>query len=165
LTVSLADILPKRLPDPLAPDDLVAKPWEPAPNYNPATTPGSTNALKVLMPLETAYASSVPQLPPIPAVHHRHRRGSKGDSGKVDTFKLGVSYGLNPLAGGISKSAKCVLTADWRVAQAELRHIRAMERIEAKKAAGRWSLRQPKRHRGPPLPKGHWDWLLEEMVS
>ena len=117
------------------------------------------------MPLETDFSSRVPQLPELPpGAHHRHRRGSKGDSGKVDSYRLHLMYGLNPLSGGIGRSHKVVLTADWRVAQAELRHIRAMERIESKKASGRWSLRQPKKHRGPPVPKSHWDFLLDEMV-
>jgi len=58
-----------------------------------------------------------------------------------------------------------VLTADWRVAQQEMRHVRAMERIEAKKNDGRWSLRQPKKLRGPAVPKAHWDFLLDEMVN
>lgn len=164
-TVSLQDILPRREQDALVPEDLDVPPWEPFDNYNPAQVPPESQALKVLMPLETDYIAAIPPLPSMPATAHRHRRGSKGDSGKVDSFKLSLTYSLNPLAGGISKSSKCVLTSDWRVAQAELRHIRAMERIEAKKASGRWSLRQPKKHRGPPVPKSQWDWLLEEMVS
>lgn len=45
----------------------------------------------------------------------------------------------------------------------EMRHVRAMERIEAKKAENRWSLRQPKKARGPGVPKSHWDYMLEEM--
>lgn len=167
-TVALQDVLPRRSPSALA-ADLDVPPWEPVDNYAPAATPVPPAALKVLMPLESDFASRVPPLPPIPlgaqGSGHRHRRGSKGDTGKVDTFKLHLTYGLNPLSAGIARSAKCVLTADWRVAQAELRHIRAMERIEAKKTSGRWSLRQPKKHRGPPVPKSHWDWLLEEMVS
>lgn len=164
-TVNLSDVLPPRSPIILN-GDIDVQPWEPVDNYNPAASPPPSQAFKVLMPLETDYASSkVPRLPAVPATAHRHRRGSKGDQGKVDTFKLSLMYNLNPLSGGISKSSKCVLTSDWRVAQAELRHVRAMERIEAKKAAGRWSLRQPKKHRGPPMPKGHWDWLLDEMVG
>jgi chromatin modification-related protein VID21 len=72
---------------------------------------------------------------------------------------------VNPLSDNLSKSAKCVLTADWRIATQELRHMRAMERIEAKKSEGRWSLRQPKKGRGVPVVKSHWDYMLEEMVS
>jgi chromatin modification-related protein VID21 len=55
------------------------------------------------------------------------------------------------------------MSSDWKIAMAELRHIRTMERIEQKMANGRWSLRQPKKLRAPPVRKGHWDHLLEEM--
>lgn len=163
-TVSLNDILPRRTPGALD-GSLDVPPWEPVDNYNPAEEPQPNQTLKVLMPLENDYASQIPRLPAFPPGVHRHRKGSKGDSGRVDSFKLSLMYNLNPLSNGVSRSPKCVLTSDWRVAQAELRLIRTMERIEAKKASGRWSLRQPKKHRGPPVPKSHWDWLLDEMVS
>ncbi|GAA95301.1 uncharacterized protein L969DRAFT_92439 [Mixia osmundae IAM 14324] len=61
------------------------------------------------------------------------------------------------------RPAKVVLTADWNVALFELRALRAQERIEQLKADGLWSLRQPKKQRGPAVPKAHWDYLLEEM--
>lgn len=165
-TVALNDVLPRREVSLGAfGSEIEVPPWEPADNYRPAEEPLPMQAAKVLMPLESDYAARVPKLPPIPhASSSRHRRGSKSE-GKTDTFKLSLMYGLNPLSGGLMRSPKVVLTSDWRVAQAEMRHIRAMERIEAKKAAGRWSLRQPKKHRGPPVPKGHWDFLLDEMVS
>lgn len=165
-TVALNDVLPRRdISLGAFGSEIEAPPWEPADNYRPADEPLPMQAAKVLMPLESDYSTNVPKLPPIPhASTSRHRRGSKNE-GKPDSFKLSLMYGLNPLSGGMTRSPKVVLTADWRVAQAEMRHIRAMERIEAKKAAGRWSLRQPKKHRGPPVPKGHWDFLLDEMVS
>lgn len=115
------------------------------------------------MPLETEYVSVLPALPPIPQAK-RKRHSSKSED-KTDSFRLQVSYSLNPVSGVLAKSSKCVLTADWRVAQQEMRHVRAMERIEAKKNDGRWSLRQPKKLRGPAVPKAHWDFLLDEMVN
>ncbi|KAK4687612.1 chromatin modification-related protein VID21, partial [Tremellales sp. Uapishka_1] len=133
--------------------------WVPLDNYKPATSPPDS-PLGIPMPLESEYASHLPRLPALPK---RNRKGSKSDQPKTDLFKLHVAYGLNPVSGALSKSSKCVLTADWRVAQQEMRLIRAMERIEAKKNAARWSLRQPKKHRGPAVPKAHWDWMLEEM--
>lgn len=162
--VSLNDILPRRTPGALD-GSLDVPPWEPLDNYSPASAPQPNQAIKVLMPLENDYAAQIPRLPALPHSLHRHRKGSKGDSGRADSFKLSLMYNLNPLSNGVSRSPKCVLTSDWRVAQAELRLIRTMERIEAKKSNGRWSLRQPKKHRGPPVPKSHWDWLLDEMVS
>ncbi len=49
---------------------------------------------------------------------------------------------------------------------AELRLIRAVDRIESLKDAGRWSFRQPKKQRGVGgLVKTHWDYLLDEVVS
>lgn len=162
-TVSLNDILPRRTPGALD-GSLDVPPWEPVDNYSPAEEPQPNQTMKVLMPLENDYASQIPRLPAFPPGVHRHRKGNKGDSGRIDSFKLSLMYNLNPLSNGVSRSPKCVLTSDWRVAQAELRLIRTMERIEAKKASGRWSLRQPKKHRGPPVPKSHWDWLLDEMV-
>jgi chromatin modification-related protein VID21 len=161
-TVALDDVLPRREVSLGAfGSEIEVDPWEPQDNYRPADEPGPSEAHKVLMPLENDYSARISKLPPVP---HTRRRGSKSE-GRPDTYKLSVMFGLNPLSGGLTRSPKVVLTADWRVAQAEMRHIRAMERIEAKKAAGRWSLRQPKKHRGPPVPKGHWDFLLDEMVS
>lgn len=46
----------------------------------------------------------------------------------------------------------------------EIRYLRTMERINELKARGVWSFRQPKKQRGPSLPKSHWDYLLDEMV-
>jgi chromatin modification-related protein VID21 len=39
-----------------------------------------------------------------------------------------------------------------------------MGRIEQLKQEGRWSFRQPKKQKGPPVGKSGWDWMLEEMV-
>jgi hypothetical protein len=40
-----------------------------------------------------------------------------------------------------------------------------MQRIEQLKLDGAWSFRQPKKQRGPVLPKTHWDYLMDEMVG
>lgn len=140
--------------------------WIPLPNYAVAETAPSTPP-HILMPLESDYAAKLPQLPPIPnrSAHRRKRKDSKSDEGPADLYKLQASYEINPVSGSLSKSSKIVLTSDWRVALAEMRHIRAMERIEQKKENGRWSLRQPKKLKAPPVRKAHWDYLLEEMVS
>ncbi|BEI82084.1 hypothetical protein CcaverHIS002_0212440 [Cutaneotrichosporon cavernicola] len=159
-TVALDDVLPRR-PASFGAfgSEIEVPPWEPLDNYCPAEDAGPSEAHSVLMPLENDYSARISKLPHVP---HTRRRGSKNE-GRPDSYKLSVMFGLNPVSGGLTRSPKVVLTADWRVAQAEMRHIRAMERIEAKKATGRWSLRQPKKHRGPPVPKGHWDFLLDEM--
>jgi hypothetical protein len=48
----------------------------------------------------------------------------------------------------------------------ELRLIRALDRIDNLKAQGKWSFRQPKKHRGVgSLTKTHLDYLMDEMVS
>jgi chromatin modification-related protein VID21 len=140
--------------------------WIPIDNYRPATAPISPAAKIPPMPLTSGYTLTLPRLPPEPPhPAKRHRRSSKADErDRASLYRLQVQYGLNPLSDALARSTKVVLTQDWKIAQAELRHIRAMERIEAKKNDGRWSLRQPKKLRGPPIPKGHWDYLLEEMV-
>lgn len=48
----------------------------------------------------------------------------------------------------------------------ELKVLRAYERMEGLKDAGRWAFRQPKKQRGVGgLQKTHWDYLLDEMAS
>ncbi len=139
--------------------------WVPLDNYRPAPGP-TASPPGISMPLQTQYASDLPPLPPVPQRQaKRHRRSSKAEDRKTDLFRLQVAYSLNPVSGALAKSSKCVLTGDWRVAQQEMRHVRAMERIEAKKSDGRWSLRQPKKPRGPAVRKARWDYLLEEMVG
>lgn len=46
----------------------------------------------------------------------------------------------------------------------EIRYLKALQRIQELKMAGRWSFRQPKKQRGPIVHKTHWDYLMEEMV-
>ncbi|KAK6907275.1 hypothetical protein I203_101265 [Kwoniella mangroviensis CBS 8507] len=140
--------------------------WIPVDNYHPAELPDTSP--KIFMPLETDYASQLPRLPPLPPQIRQvqgqgpaKKRIKLNDS--VDLYKLQVSFTLNPLSGSLSKSSKCVLTNDWKIALNEMRHVRAMERIETKKNENRWSLRQPKKLRTLPVPKSHWDFLLEEM--
>lgn len=117
------------------------------------------------MPLESDYATSLPQLPTIPnRPADKRRKGNRAEDKRKDLAVLAIEYKINPLSGGLAKSTKILTTEDWKVAAAEMRHVRAMERIDAKKDAGRWSLRQPKKLRGPAVPKAHWDYLLEEMV-
>ncbi|KIO17854.1 hypothetical protein M407DRAFT_32473, partial [Tulasnella calospora MUT 4182] len=38
-----------------------------------------------------------------------------------------------------------------------------MRQVEVLKSEGRWSFRQPKKSKGPTLPKVHWDYILDEM--
>lgn len=165
ITASLNEIQPmKRSYTP--PNSYSVPDWIPIDNYRPATAPISPAAKIPPMPLTSGYTLTLPRLPPEPPhPAKRHRRSSKADErDRASLYRLQVQYGLNPLSDALARSTKVVLTQDWKIAQAELRHIRAMERIEAKKNDGRWSLRQPKKLRGPPIPKGHWDYLLEEMV-
>ena len=158
-TVFLQQILPRRRSY-SPPAKYLIPEWIPANNYRPASSP-PLEPPSIPMPLSSSYTTSLPRLPPIPINPAKRHKKSKDDRGM---YKLQLQYSLNPLSGGLSRSSKCVLTSDWKIAQAEIRHIRALERIEAKKMDGRWSLRQPKKLRGPPVPKAHWDYLLEEMV-
>lgn len=160
-TAALHEIQPRRIYSPLRRTyfprlAVVAPEWVALDNYRPALAP--LRLPDISMPLETEYASRLPSIPPIPPAK-RHKRK------ETDSFRLQVAYSLNPVSVALAKSSKCVLTGDWRVAQQEIRHVRAMERIETKKNDGRWSLRQPKKLRGPAIPKAHWDFLLDEMVS
>lgn len=43
--------------------------------------------------------------------------------------------------------------------------MRVLERIEQLKSEGLWSFRQVRKQKGPHIPKAHWDYLLDEMVS
>jgi chromatin modification-related protein VID21 len=52
-----------------------------------------------------------------------------------------------------------------QVAFFEVKFMRVMQRINQLKAEGLWSYRQPKKQKGPSLPKSHWDYLLDEMVN
>ena len=141
--------------------DKNAPSWISAENYRPAASPSEVPS-KTVMPLQTQYSLGLPLLPPDTAFTKRHKgRKPKQDS---EMYKTYLSSKLNPLSDNLRTSAKVVLTQDWNVAMSELRHIRAMERIEQKANEGRWSLRQPRKVRGPPIPKAHWDYLLEEMV-
>ena len=163
-TASLAEIAPHSLQVNGSRLDVVIPEWIPLDNYNPAQEPPSSSS-KIFMPLETDYVHALPHLPPLPQASKRKRRGSKTEERKKDLAVLQLEYSLTPISGSLSKSTKCVLTDDWRVAEQELRHVRAMEKIDERKEAGRWSLRQPKKLRGPIVPKSYHDFLLEEMVS
>jgi chromatin modification-related protein VID21 len=159
--VSLSDIQPRsrRVFSPSLPP--AVSDWIPLDNYRVAEVASPTPP-HILMPLESEYSANLPQVPAIP--RRRKRKGSKGDDAPVDLFKLRATYEINPVSGSLATSTKCVLSRDWAVARAEIRHVRAMERIEQKMANGRWSLRQPKKLKAPPVRKAHWDHLLEEMV-
>jgi len=164
-TASLGDILPRQRPfSGFSPPTIApVADWIPSDTYNPASQPGSP---RILMPLESDYATSLPQLPAIPnRPADKRRKGNRAEDKRKDLAVLAIEYQINPLSGGLAKSTKCLTTEDWKIAAAEMRHVRAMERIDAKKDAGRWSLRQPRKLRGPAVPKAHWDYLLEEMVG
>ena len=138
--------------------------WMPIDNYQPASSP-LTSPRAMPMALGSEFTAKLPALPSVSPTQAKPRqRGSKAEDRKPDFSRLYAAYSLNPLSSALAKSSKCVLTADWRVAQQEMRFIRAMERIEAKKQDERWSLRQPRKLRGATVPKAHWDYLLEEMV-
>ncbi|KZS95209.1 hypothetical protein SISNIDRAFT_548582 [Sistotremastrum niveocremeum HHB9708] len=69
----------------------------------------------------------------------------------------------NPVHTHVRKATKCLTTNEWNIAIRELRLLRAIEAIDRLKADGRWSFRQPKKQKGPILPKTHQDYLLDEM--
>lgn len=158
-TVNPADILPRQIPPP---STYEVDDWITLDNYNPAAEP-SHDPLSLGMPLSSAYTATLPPIPAQPTVSAKRQKRYKDD--KIGVTKLYAQFVNNPLSDALRSGSKCVLTNDWRLAMRELRHMRAMERIEAKKADGRWSLRQPKKAKGPAIPKSHWDYLLEEMVS
>ncbi len=58
-----------------------------------------------------------------------------------------------------SDSSSSRLQTAWQ----EIKLARTMERIDQLKEEERWSFRQRKKFRGPPMPKSHWDWMLDEM--
>ena len=166
-TATLTDILPPRTPFAGFATQLGQEvpEWIPIENYNPATSPSGIPT-KIFMPLESNYTSTLPRLPPTSSIAgRRKRRGSKTEERKRDLHALQLEFRSNPISDSLHKSTKCVLTGDWRVAEAELRYIRTVERVDEKQNANKWSLRQPKKLRGPPVPKSHHDYLLDEMVS
>ncbi|KAG8728959.1 chromatin modification- protein VID21, partial [Ceratobasidium sp. 414] len=70
---------------------------------------------------------------------------------------------INPAHAFARRPTKCVTTHEWRVLRHELEYTRAMQRIEQLKLDGAWSFRQPKKQRGPVMPKTHWDYPTDEM--
>lgn len=137
--------------------------WIPSDNYHPADTPLEPPTTS-LVPFVSDYTSTLPRLPPIDQPNKRRKASKSHSERRKDLTELSYEYKLNPLSGSLSKSSKCLSTEDWKLAAMEMRHVRAMERIEQKKQSNRWSLRQPKKLRGPTVPKAHWDYLLDEMV-
>lgn len=129
-------------------------------------------------PLSVTYASSLRPLPPDPqrrvtglglgagALHHRPRKGvqrpAKGRA-PVELWRWNIRAKACPSAAFVRKASKCLLTRDWKVAFTEQKFVKAMARIDELKNQGAWSFRQPKRVRGPPERKTHWDYMLDEM--
>ena len=164
ITTSMADIMTRQRGFSPPPPYAVSE-WIPANCYSPAMIPKTPPlSASTFFPFETDYTSTLPPLPPIPLQASKRRKTMK-DEKRKDMSQLKFEYELNPLHGALSKSTKCLSTEDWKIGMQEIRHIRAMDRIEKKKETNRWSLRQPKKLRGPSIPKAHWDYLLEEMVS
>ncbi|KAL7411354.1 hypothetical protein BDY24DRAFT_136851 [Mrakia frigida] len=91
------------------------------------------------------------------------REGGGGQAPPADLFKWQATVNANPLSVMVRTAKKCLGSSDWETAYTELRFNRAMQRVEQLKSEGRWSFRQPKKQKGPPLAKSHWDWMLEEM--
>ncbi|KDR81485.1 hypothetical protein GALMADRAFT_152341 [Galerina marginata CBS 339.88] len=122
---------------------------------------------------------SIPPINLLPADFTRKARPTRrkrekererdGKRDKDDAIPLGLSRWnanlvANPVWKKVSRASKCLSTREWGVAMTELRLIRTIERIEHLKEEGRWSFRQPKKHRvvGGSL-KTHWDYLLDEI--
>lgn len=102
------------------------------------------------------------------ALRSRRKGGASGGSSvhqPTDLYKWSVVVSLNPLSALVRTARKCLGSSDWETAYNELRFAKAMQRVEQLKQEGRWSFRQPKKQKGPPVAKSHWDWMLEEMVS
>ncbi|CAE6536510.1 unnamed protein product [Rhizoctonia solani] len=98
---------------------------------------------------------SVGQAPP-PGQTHAPQPG-------MELLRWQAILQINPAHVFARRPTKCVTTHEWRVLRHELEYTRAMQRIEQLKQDGMWSFRQPKKQRGPPLPKTHWDYLMDEM--
>ncbi|CAE6383216.1 unnamed protein product [Rhizoctonia solani] len=98
---------------------------------------------------------SVGQAPP-PGQTHAPQPG-------MELLRWQAILQINPAHVFARRPTKCVTTHEWRVLRHELEYTRAMQRIEQLKQDGAWSFRQPKKQRGPPLPKTHWDYLMDEM--
>lgn len=140
----------------------------------------SRDAQHLLLPLVTPFARSLYPLPPLPADARRPvLKGASSKAGSVSSKKgrvqAPVQEGVdltrwfaqvqaNPVSKLMGTARKCLGSDDWATAHQELRFLRAMGRIEELKLEGRWSFRQPKKQKGPPVGKSSWDWLLEEMV-
>ena len=101
---------------------------------------------------------------------------SSGLSGGTELFKMGLLQATHcparnmvgqPLdsKARVVRPGKVVFTNDWNVAIQELKGLRAMEKIEQMKSEGRWSFRQIKKQKAPPVVKSHRDYMLEEMVG
>ncbi|PFH50697.1 hypothetical protein AMATHDRAFT_60687 [Amanita thiersii Skay4041] len=99
----------------------------------------------------------------------REKSEGKKDTGKDDWAPMGLNrwtatITANPVWKRVSRATKCLSSREWGVAMTELRLVRAVDRIETLKNAGRWSFRQPKKQRGiGGLTKSHWDYLMDEM--
>ncbi|KAH7334166.1 hypothetical protein B0J17DRAFT_675602 [Rhizoctonia solani] len=98
---------------------------------------------------------SVGQAPP-PGQTHAPQPG-------MELLRWQAILQINPAHVFARRPTKCVTTHEWRVLRHELEYTRAMQRIEQLKQDGAWSFRQPKKQRGPALPKTHWDYLMDEM--
>ncbi|KDN33960.1 hypothetical protein RSAG8_12945, partial [Rhizoctonia solani AG-8 WAC10335] len=98
---------------------------------------------------------SVGQAPP-PGQTHAPQPG-------MELLRWQAILQINPAHVFARRPTKCVTTHEWRVLRHELEYTRAMQRIEQLKQDGAWSFRQPKKQRGPVLPKTHWDYLMDEM--
>ncbi|KAH0584018.1 hypothetical protein H2248_009593 [Termitomyces sp. 'cryptogamus'] len=92
------------------------------------------------------------------------KEGRKDDWGPMGLNKWAAIVNANPVWKKVARASKCLTTREWVVAMAELRLVRAIDRIELLKREGRWSFRQPKKQRAiGGVPKTHWDYLMDEM--
>lgn len=153
----------------------------------PLPTPSDLALDPILAPLVTEYAASLYPLPPEMTTKKRkkdkeNKRYTIRGTPVVDLDRWEAIMTVNPASRLAKKANKCLSTREWEVGITffvaeeailtrmqqimyhEVRFVKALQRIQDLKLSGRWSFRQPKKHRGPTIYKAHWDYMLDEMV-
>ncbi|KAG9018574.1 chromatin modification- protein VID21 [Tulasnella sp. 427] len=128
---------------------------------NPKDTVLTTPPL--LEPLVTDYSISLYPLPPVPPTPEKNKKEKKDKNKSLELYRWQTSIASTPVAALLRKATKCLSSKEWAVGFSERRFYKAMRQVEVLKSEGRWSFRQPKKSKGPTLPKVHWDYVLDEM--
>lgn len=175
-------------PKPLQPQPATVAPAaispNPAPPSNEPNAPPPYDSLFGIASISHDYVDSLPEVPheilrsrfnTSLALRANSKKSSKTASTtpstslvQPDLYKLHVRaqlMGSQTFLGPGKRVHNALSSHEWEVGLEELKSIRVFERIEQLKADKKWSFRQPKKQRIGVVPKAHWDYLLEEMVS